>query len=422
VVYRRPRGTRDWLPWEAYRKRWVEGRLRRVFERYGYGEVITPAFESLELLVAKAGEEVKEQIYWFKDKAGRDLGLRFEVTTPVARIVSGRLDLPKPVRFYYILPVWRYEEPQKGRYREFWQAGVELIGVEGAEGDSEVIALTARALEEVGLRDIEIRVSDRRIVEDLLIRAGVEKGKIEEAFRVLDKLEKKGRDFVVEGLSRLGVGRREAEKLLAVLGEGGLDVEVRSEEGRRGLKHLRDTLEILEESYGVKCSVDFSIVRGLGYYTGLVFEVKAPGAPGSIAGGGRYDNLITLVGGQPTPATGMAIGVERLISVLEDRGILPEYRPVDVVVVPVSKEGEVFLSSIRVAETLRRAGLRVVVDYGRGLRKALEKASSLKACYAVIVGSREVKEGFVTVKRLDRWEESRVPLNVLEDEARLWSC
>jgi len=409
-VFQRPRGTRDWLPGEAYRKRYVEGRLRRVFERYGYGEVITPAFESLGLLVAKAGEEVKEQIYWFKDKAGRDLGLRFELTTPVARIVAAKPEMPKPIRLYYIQPVWRYEEPQHGRYREFWQAGVELIGVPGAEGDAEVIAVTDRALREAGLEGFEIRVSDRRIVEDVLLSAGVDAARVEEAFRILDKLEKRGKEYVVEELGRLGVEADEARRVIDTLAAAGLEVEVHSDRGRRGLEHLRETVDLLEEAYSISVKVDYSIVRGLGYYTGLVFEVKAGEDIGSIAGGGRYDDLISLVGGDRLPATGMAIGVDRLLAVLESRGLLPEYKPVEAVVIPVRSEGRILVEAIKIAEELRGQGVKAVVEYGRSLRKALERAAAMGARFAVIIGPRDLEEGVATLKDLEEWRQVKLPI------------
>ncbi len=409
-MFQRPRGTRDWLPEEAYRKRYVEERLRSVFERYGYGEVITPAFESLELLVAKAGEEVKEQIYWFKDKAGRDLGLRFELTTPVARIAAAKPDMPKPIRLYYIQPVWRYEEPQHGRYREFWQAGIELMGVAGAEGDAEVIAVTDRALREAGLEGFEIRVSDRRIVEDLLRSMGVPEKRMEEAFRVLDKLEKRGTDYVVEELKRLGVRGGDAKQLIDTLSSTGLDIEVRGEKGRQGLEHLRETVDILEDAYSIRVKVDYSIVRGLGYYTGLVFEVKAGGSIGSIAGGGRYDDLISLVGGSRLPATGMAIGVDRLLAVLEEKGALPEYKPAEIAVIPVKREVRLLVEAIKVAEKLRSRGRKVVVEYGRSLRKALERAAAMGVRYVVIIGPRDLGEGRVTVRDLEKWSEEKVDL------------
>lgn len=413
VPLKPPRGTRDKLPEEMFARRLVCEKLRNVFELYGYGEVETPAFEHLEVLVAKAGADVVEQIYAFKDKAGRDLGLRFELTTPIARIVASRLEMPKPIRLYYVQPVWRYEEPQKGRLREFWQAGVELIGVEGPLGDAEVIAIAHEAIRRAGLTGFEVHLSHRAVVEDILIAAGLPRGRLDDALRVLDKLEKRGREFVVEELSKLGLEKREAENALDQLLSGGLDVRVKTEEGKKGLEALAHILDILESSYNVKAKVDFGIVRGLGYYTGPVFEVKTTleGELGSIAGGGRYDDLVSALGGPRIPATGMAIGVERLMEALAAEGKLNlKFSQCDVVVIPVSNEARVVKHAISVAEALRKgASASTIVDYSFGsLAKALRRAVERNARFAVIVGEREILENKVTLKDLANWSETKL--------------
>lgn len=410
------------MPEDNVRRRIVSERIRDVFERYGYGEVVTPAFEYLDLLVAKAGEEVKEQIYWFKDKAGRSLGLRFELTTPIARIISSRLDLPRPVRFYYIQPVWRYEEPQKGRYREFWQAGIELIGVPGPEGDAEVIAVTYRSIKHAGLERFSIRVSDRRIVEEIVLRSGIAPKRLGDALRVLDKLDKRGEDYVIGELVKMGASEPSVEEMIRTLKEGFLDLDLRSEGGKEGLEHLSRTIELLNDSYSIKAEVDYSIVRGLEYYTGLVFEVKTEvaGEMGSIAGGGRYDDLISVVGGPRISATGMSIGLERLIESLLLEGKLQEvtYHK-DVVVVPVKYSWNILKKCIEVAEKIRDSGLSAVVDYSvRSLSKSLEKASKRGFRFAVLIGPRELEEKQVTLKDLENWKEYKVSIDDVVDTIR----
>jgi len=398
------------MPEDAWLKRSVEDRIRRVFESYGYGEVITPAFEHLELLIAKAGEEVVDQIYDFKDKAGRDLGLRFELTTPIARIVSSRPELSKPIRFYYIAPVWRYEEPQRARLREFWQAGVELIGVEGVEGDAEVIAVLHDALQSAGLKDFKIPVSDRRVVEDVLVSSGVEREKIPAALRALDKLERMGEEFVVGELCKLGLGEDRARKVVDELKKGFSGFVPSTKEGETGAKRLSELLEILEEGYGIRVEADLSVVRGLGYYTGIVFEAKcADGSIGSIAGGGRYDDLVSSLGGPQLPATGMAIGVERLLEALTIQGEKLRYRTVEAVVIPVGAEKRFLVAALKAARVLRDNGLRVAVEYSRrSLSKTLEKLSKSGVRFAVILGPSELNAGLVTVRDMDAWEEFKV--------------
>ncbi|MEZ0345941.1 MAG: histidine--tRNA ligase [Infirmifilum sp.] len=412
---RPPRGTRDRMPEESLAKREVCERIRRVFELYGYGEVETPAFEHLEVLVAKAGEEVVEQIYNFKDKAGRDLGLRFELTTPIARIVASKLEMPRPIRFYYIQPVWRYEEPQRGRLREFWQAGVELIGVPGPAGDAEVIAMASQAVRAAGLEHFEVRLSHRAVVEDLLQSSGIPSSRLNEALRALDKMDKRGSEYVAKELSRLGASREKAEEVLSQLSTSGLEVEVKSEGGKEGVEFLKRVLDILSESYGVQARVDFSIVRGLGYYTGLVFEVKTSltGEIGSVAGGGRYDDLISSLGGPKIPATGMAIGVDRLLEVLAEEGKLPQRVSLyDVAVIPVGESFDMLLYAIRVAETIRReCRLRTIVEYEtKSISKTLEKAAKRGARFAVFIGEKEFRGGKVTIRNLEKWTEATLGL------------
>jgi histidyl-tRNA synthetase len=303
--------------------------MKSVFESYGYGEVMTPAFEHLELLVAKAGEEVVDQIYAFTDKAGRKLGLRFELTTPIARIVAENLSLPKPIRFYYIQPVWRYEEPQRGRLREFWQAGVELIGVPGAPGDAEVLAVLINSLRRAGLSSFKVHVNDRRLVEALLHWLGVRPELISNALRAIDKLEKKGAEYVESELASMVSDKSRLRRFIELLGSDPLEVQLPSElpaVAMEAVDALEQLLQELEDGYGLAglARLDLSVVRGLDYYTSLVYEAKTPlgGELGSVAGGGRYDDLIQLVGGPRIPATGMAIGVERLLETLRAEGAL----------------------------------------------------------------------------------------------------
>ena len=420
MPYERPRGTRDYLPHECEERRAVLERIRSVFESYGYGEVVTPAFEHLELLVAKAGEEVVDQIYAFTDKAGRKLGLRFELTTPIARIVAENLSLPKPIRFYYIQPVWRYEEPQRGRLREFWQAGVELIGVPGAVGDAEVLAVLINALRRAGLPSFEVHVNDRRLVEALLHWLGVPPELVPSALRVIDKLEKRGVSYVEDELARMVANRDRLKRFIELLSSDPLQAQLPSElpaAAREAVDALEQLLQELDDGYGLAEFVkpDLSVVRGLDYYTSLVYEAKTPlgGELGSVAGGGRYDDLIRLVGGPQMPATGMAIGVERLIEALRAEGALAQRSGRSgYYVIPVAPSFRRY--AIRVAEKLRAKGEKAVVEVmGRKLASALEAADKLGFRYAVVIGQREAESGVLTVRDLEAWKEERVPLELL---------
>ncbi len=422
---RTPRGTRDYLPSEMFLRRYVFKRMREIFERYGYGEVQTPAFEHLDLLEAKAGEEVKDQIYWFKDKAGRRLGLRFEMTTPIVRIVASNPVMPKPIRFYYIQPVWRYEEPQRGRLREFYHAGIELIGVSSPSADAEVIIVAYNALKNSGLDKIKIHINDRRIVEFLLKKTGIIPENIEKAMRVLDKLEKKGREYVLDELNKLGLSQKDGEALLDILCIKGSNREKLEslkrflsdmDRGVKGINNLESILNELYEGYGLSekdIEVDFTIVRGLAYYTGFVFEIKVVDVPniGSVAGGGRYDNLIGLIGKHGLPATGMAIGVERVIEALRSLGVLEsiKFKVCDVMVIPVKEK--YIIESIKVAEKLRKKGISVILDItGRKIKSALEYADKMKIRYAIIIGEKELKEAKYTFRDLWEWKEEKLSI------------
>jgi len=420
VPYERPRGTKDYLPSECEERRAVLDRMKSVFESYGYGEVMTPAFEHLELLVAKAGEEVVDQIYAFTDKAGRKLGLRFELTTPIARIVAENLSLPKPIRFYYIQPVWRYEEPQRGRLREFWQAGVELIGVPGAPGDAEVLAVLINSLRRAGLSSFKVHVNDRRLVEALLHWLGVRPELISNALRAIDKLEKKGAEYVESELASMVSDKSRLRRFIELLGSDPLEVQLPSElpaVAMEAVDALEQLLQELEDGYGLAglARLDLSVVRGLDYYTSLVYEAKTPlgGELGSVAGGGRYDDLIQLVGGPRIPATGMAIGVERLLETLRAEGALaPRSGRSGYYVIPVAPQFRRY--AIRVAERLRAKGEKVVVEItGRKLASALEAADRLGYKYAVVIGQREVESGALTIRDLEAWKEEKVPLELL---------
>lgn len=425
TLFRPPRGTRDYLPEDMNIRKQVISTFARVFELYGYGEVLTPAFEHLELLEAKAGPEVKEQIYWFKDKAGRRLGLRFELTTPIARIVASHPEFPKPIRFYYIAPVWRYEEPQKGRLREFWHAGIELIGSSKIYADAEVIAVAYRAVTKVGLRDIIVKINDRAIIEALAEKIGV-KQPYDEYFRILDKLDKQGVEGVSKLLREYGLNEKAIKQtldLITLTGENEEKIKVCREilgsKVEKSLNKLKELLDLLTNSYSIPekaIEINFSIVRGLAYYTSLVFEVIVPGLDlGSLAGGGRYDDLIKLVGGPPLPATGMAIGVERVIEALKLKNLIdkPEYIN-KVIVIPVSSD--TYRESVRIAEMLRDNGISTEIDVmGRKMVALLEYADKMKLKYAVIVGRKELENGEVVVKDLRKREQVNVKIEKLVD-------
>jgi len=420
---RRPRGTRDFLPWDMIKRRFVVETVRSVFELYGYDEIETPAFELLDVLTAKCGPDVKEQIYAFKDKAGRDLGLRFDLTVPLARVVASHPDLPKPFKRYCISRVWRYEEPQSGRFREFWQADADIVGSAKMDADAEVVALAISCLKRLGMKNFRVRLNNRKILESIAASADVEKELWLGVFRAIDKLDKVGQEGVRRELEKLGLSGDQISTIMMQISKCGdvdaVEREVSHALNDRGKEGFNELAEIISNLELYNCSeyvvVDLSLARGLDYYTGPIFEISAETNVnvGSVAGGGRYDNLIELLGGPPTPATGISLGIDRLVEVLGEANMLPTARTLTqafIAYTSPSLKKEV----IAVAEKLRDRGIRVEVDVmGRKLDRQLKYADAKGIPYVVILGPQEVERGVYRVRDMSAREERLVDLQEL---------
>jgi len=425
---RRPRGTRDFLPWDMIKRRLVIETIRSVFELYGYDEIETPAFEFLDVLTAKCGPEVKEQIYAFKDKAGRDLGLRFDLTVPLARVMASHPDLPKPFKRYCISRVWRYEEPQSGRFREFWQADADIVGSAKMDADAEVIAVAISCLKRLGMKNFRVRLNNRKILESIAASADVKKESWLDVFRTVDKLDNIGQEGVMQELEKLGLSYDQVSTIMAQISRrGDLDAVERdvshalTDRGREGFNELAEIISNLEL---YNCSeyvvVDLSLARGLDYYTGPIFEVSAETDVnvGSVAGGGRYDNLIELLGGPPTPATGISLGVDRLVEVLNEADMLPKARTLTQAFIAYTNPS-LKKEAVAVAERLRGEGIRVEVDVmGRKLDRQLRYADAKGIPYVVILGPQEVEKGVYRIKDMSAHEEHLMNLQELVEHLK----
>ncbi len=392
----RPRGTRDFLPDEMEKRREIERIMRGIAESYGYREIATPTFEHLELFTIKSGEGIVEEMYTFKDKSGRDLALRPELTAPVMRMFVNECSvMPKPLRFYYFANCFRYERPQKGRYREFWQFGVELIGSQSYLADAEVIALSYNILDSLGI-DFDLQIGHVGIMRSLLEPLGEERGT--KIMRLIDKDD-------VEGLERymdeIGVSTDLQEKVFSLIemkGDVGV-IEQARELVSFDFTHLEKLAEVLS-ALDVEFEFNLGIARGLDYYTGVVFECYAEGlgAQKQVCGGGSYE-LASLFGGQRTPSTGFAIGFDRVCEVCEMRR---KKRPVVAVISFRETEKHAF----RFADELRKMGIVAVVDVmGRNIRRQLSFANEINAIYAAILGPDEVEKGKVTLKNMKTEEQ-----------------
>ena len=437
-VFQPPRGTRDFLPEEVEFRRRIEQKIRETFERYGFREVITPIFEHFELYSARSGEEIREEMYVFRGKR-RERGrppeyvLRPELTAPICRMyISGGLSTwPKPVKVYYVGRCFRYDRPGPGRYREFWQAGVELIGSPYPEADAEVIALAVDALEAVGLEGYEVRIGHLGVLRGILEEAGLD-------VYVQNKLIK-ALDDAVSDLGKLEVGERLVDgrgnpltksdvmanlerqvdalgideslrglilDMVALKGEREATMEKAreifkdSEKAQKSLEQLNEILTLLE-AYGVKeYLVDLSIARGLDYYTGMVFEIDLPrlGAQKQICGGGRYDNLISDYGGPATPATGFALGFDRIAEALKTQK-KEEKTPQTTDAIVAAATDNLRTEAIKITQELRRQGIKAETDLmRRSLTNALSHADKKSTRYAIIIGEKEQKQGKITIK------------------------
>ncbi len=405
-----PRGTRDFLPDEMEKRRFFEGKLRDMAKVHGFRETETPIFEDAELFILRSGPNVLKELYAFEDKGGRQIALRPEMTAPAVRMfVNGMSNDPKPIKIFYFGQCFRYERPQSGRYREFFQFGAEIIGGATPETDAEAIAAASGMIKALGLKDYRLRIGHIGVLRQRIADAGVPADRTAE---VLQKLDKKLYDEARPLLADMGVSEEDAEDIFSLTETvGGTEVLDRVP-GEAG-DWLRQVVAYLD-AMGVRdVEIDLGVVRGLDYYTGMVFEAEAPalGAEKQVCGGGSY-TLSELFGGEKVFSTGFAIGFDRVLLALEKEGMAYEPRGIDAYVISVTDD--VRMKSAEIVAMLRSAGVSADIDImGRKMAKALKFASSARARYAVIVGSKELEEGAVTMRDMSSGEQSMVPISEL---------
>ena len=417
-----PRGTRDFYPEDMRLRSWLFGHFRAVAHHFGYEEVDAPLVEHADLFIRKAGEEIVEQLYHF-ELHERHLALRPEFTPSLARMIMARQGgLPLPVRWFSIPQCWRYERMTRGRRREHYQWNMDLWGLPGVEAEAELIAAVFALLDRVGLDpgDVRMRVNSRALVEEIVrSRLDLEAGRFEPLCIVIDKIDKIGADAVVEQLSdpagdvRLEAGAaREVVDLLSVRDLA--EAARRAPPGSRTLEQLQRLFELLD-AYGVadRVAFDASVVRGLAYYTGVVFEAHdTAGKLRAICGGGRYDRLLESLGGSAVPAVGFGFGDAVITELLTERGRLPDLpRALDDMVIGLGSGAAVERAAIRRAEGLRAEGHSVELRLGEErLKRALRSADRSGARRVHWIGSEEIERGCAKVKDLRTGEERDEPL------------
>jgi histidyl-tRNA synthetase len=407
AMIQRPRGTRDFSPAEMAKRRKVEQAMRDACARFGFGEVVTPTFEHSELFTLRSGQGIVEEMYVFKDKGDREMALRPEITASVIRFyVSDLSTMPKPLKLYYVGNCFRYENPQSGRYREFWQIGAELIGTKTPETDAEVIALAVSCLRSAGLENFNVRIGHIGILKSL-VREQIEDASV--AAEVLRMLDKEDFDAMGDMFDAKALPRQLFDKITSIADIKGSIEELNNLEDTEATKHLREVFNVLK-LYGLEdCQLDLGIVRGLDYYTGMVFEIDAPnlGAEKQVLGGGSY-TLSELFGGEPVFSTGFAIGIDRVVLAAEAENAVQVPPALDAYVVPAKDDMRKYAFGI--VARLRSQGLRADVDLmRRTMSKNLKYASSIGARYAVILGKEEMAKRSVILRDMKSGEQTLVP-------------
>jgi histidyl-tRNA synthetase len=413
--------VKDTEPEEMNRRLWIYDKIREVVWKYGFQMVEPSTLENLNTLEAKSGPAIRNEIYWFKDKSGRSLGLRFDLTVGMARMIASRYDLPEPVKFATIGGNWRYDEPQFGRYRYFTQWDIEIFGSESPVADAEVICVGADILSSVGLKDFVIRISNRRLTESYLRQLGIQPGtQLEQSLRIIDKVRKVDAEELRKEFGAIDVKETTIDDVLTFISWSGTPSEVlenlnglnyQEEDAKRGAKELATLADALK-SFGrlSKCVFDLSIVRGIGYYDGIVFEAFDQGQEGlgSIFGGGRYDRLCKIYGKRDIPATGVAGGIERLMISLERANLFPKMRQTAKAFVATVQD-DTRAEALELVQSLRDAGISTQIDLkARNLSKQLEYANAVSIPYVIVLGSQELKSKVLKIKNMATRTEMQV--------------
>ena len=445
-----PSGTRDFLPTEVLRRRHVIDVVSRVYEAHGFVPLETPTFENLSTLLGKYGDEGDQLMYRLlhrRDALARpleaaraegrlpreselaDQGLRYDLTVPLARVVAQYGELPKFFKRYQIQPVWRADRPGKGRFREFYQCDVDITGTSSLIAEAEVCSAVTTVLLELGFEQFRIRLNHRELLRAMIRAAGIDEALEGTALVAVDKLDKIGEGGVLAELAERGIADEAGRKLLAILSVpaeadnaarlAGLRAQV-DERGQAAVDQLAELLTLAARNpAGAHLEVSPDLARGLGYYTGPIFEIAVPDLAGSLGGGGRYDGLVGMFGKQQVPAVGFSLGLERILVVMAERGMYPAIQlgPEIMLCWLGVPQAEV----IGVATKLRSHGLRVEVfpepaKLGKQLQYA--DAEGVKAEFAAIVGSKELEAGIVTVKHLASGAQASIAIGEL-DRARL---
>ncbi|MEM1896505.1 MAG: histidine--tRNA ligase [Ignisphaera sp.] len=427
VSYEPVRGFRDYIPPESEFLTWICQTFAEVVKRFGYIEIRTPTIESFQLFALKSGEEIRESMFVFKDKAGREVALRPEITPSIVRVYLKELrHWSKPIRIYYIGNVFRYDEPQFGRYREFTQAGVEILGGDEVYYDVELIELLEEFYDAIDLKNRRYKVNNVGIFRELANRAGLEDNDVDRLLHYLDKgmYNKAVELFIARGsyeeakiLETLAILKSESQDTMNILKE----VLSSIKDDNRITRHVELLERYIEMVRGIGANVIVEplFARGIAYYTDIIFEVVVPSMSISIAGGGRYNNLTTIYGGENLSTTGFAIGVERTMLALMNKGIksVPLHRK-RVLILLLIDDVKAYTKTYNIAKELRNKGFTIQLEVPSSVSKLsrwLEYASKYSFKYVIIIGRKELEKNVATVKDMEKWSQEEVEIERLSE-------
>ncbi len=403
-MVQRARGMQDILPEDEILYKKILSTIEQGYAKYGFDPVSHPAIERLDTLEAKSGEGIKTEIFRMDDG---ELGLRFDLTVSLARMMAEHLELPLPFKRYCIEKVWRREEPQYGRKREFMQADADIIGSKNIECEAELIACAVDILDQLGVKNYTIYINNRKLLTGALKHCGVSEDRIEDAIRIIDKLDKKSREEVAKELENEGFN--EGIKLIETF-EQDLEYYEKIELCADAVSEIKRLFALLEDYKVKNHKFNPSLARGLGYYTGIIYEIKSNDERlGTIVAGGRYDELIEVYAGRKIPAVGISFGIDRLLILLKRK--VPEKKTCTKIVL-VNVKDRNMSACIEYVQELRKNGVHARIDLmNRNMRKQLEYAAAIGAEFVGIIGDKEQSERRITLKNMKNGEQKCIAID-----------
>ena len=417
------KGTRDFLPEQMVKRQYVIHLIERIFEKYGFEPLETPAMELWETLSGKYGEEADRLTYRFTDRGKREVGLRYDLTVPLSRVIAMYPQIPKPFKRYQIQPVWRADKPQKGRFREFYQCDIDVVGTASILADAEILTTIFEILRQLGFKNFVMRINNRKILKGIAEVSGIAPEQEGIMARSIDKFDKIGQEGVEAELIKGGVEKEKSKKIIEILRISGtntkrlaesVNILKSSETGLSGIDEMKELFRYLAlyevpEEYLL---FDLFLARGLDYYTGPIYEtmVKEPKI-GSITGGGRYDNLIGMFSGTDYPATGCSIGLERIVTVMEEMQMFPDQLKTPIQVLVTVFDPNTLDYSIKITKELRASNIYTEIYSGASkLRGQFGLANDKSIPLVIIAGPDEIEKNQFNLKNMQSGEQNNFPL------------